>query len=164
MTLVRTSIKLHEVTWQMLPDTGVVHLRLASFDAGVTKDLRRALLEIQRHRVAGIVLDLRNNPGGLLSEAIGVASQFLAGGNVLVARDAQGATDPVPVEKGGLATNVPMAVLINSGSASAAEIRGSRESAQSDANVRLCRPSSRAACWRFQRRCSSSMAWASTRT
>jgi len=122
VTLVRASIKLHEVTWQQLPGTDVVHLRLGSFDSGVTKDLRKALLQIQQHPVGGLILDLRNNPGGLLTEAISVASQFLAKGNVLIAKDAQGQTDPVSVEKGGLATNGPMAVLINSGTASAAEI------------------------------------------
>jgi carboxyl-terminal processing protease len=122
VTLVRTSIKLHEVTWRVLPGTSIAHLRLASFDSGVTRDLRKALVEIRGQHVNGIILDLRNNPGGLLSEAIGVASQFLPEGNVLVARDSVGATDPVPVEKGGLATNVPVAVLINAGSASAAEI------------------------------------------
>ena len=122
VSLVRASIKLHEVTWRQLPGTRVIHLRLASFDSGVTKDLRKALLEIKREPVGGIILDLRNNPGGLLNEAVSVASQFLGDGNVLIAKDGQDQTEPVPVEKGGVATNIPMAVLINQGSASAAEI------------------------------------------
>ncbi len=122
LTLTRASIKLHEVTWCRIPGTSIAHLRLASFDAGVTRDLKRALLDIRAGGMNGIILDLRNNPGGLLDEAVSVASQFLAGGDVLVAKDAKGQTSPVPVEKGGLATNVPLVVLVNEGSASAAEI------------------------------------------
>src|ERR1041384_283070 len=122
VTIMRTSIKLHEVTWQRLPEPGITHVRLASFDAGVTRDLRKALQEIQREPSGGIILDLRNNPGGLLDEAVGVASQFLKEGAVLVAKDAKGELDPVPVLKDGLATEVPLVVLVNEGSASAAEI------------------------------------------
>ncbi len=122
LTLVRAALKLHEVTWQRLPGTSITHLRLASFDAGVTRDLKKALPEILSNGAQAIILDLRNNPGGLLSEAISVASQFLSEGNVLLARDSKGKTEAVPVEKGGLATEVPLLVLVNEGSASAAEI------------------------------------------
>lgn len=124
VTLVRAEIKVHDVTWQRLPGSDVAHLRLAAFDNGVTRDLKQALLEIQKQKLQGIILDLRNNPGGILDEAIGVASQFLAGGNVLIAKDAKGNTAPLKVEKGGVATNMPLAVLVNIGSASAAEIVG----------------------------------------
>ena len=122
VAVVRASVKMHEVTWERIPGTSIAHLRLASFDNGVTKDLRGTLQEIQKANLNGIVLDLRNNPGGLLDEAIGVASQFLADGVVLQAKDAKGNISPVPVEKGGVATNLPVVVLINEGSASAAEI------------------------------------------
>ena len=122
VTLVRASIKLHDVSWHRLPGTATAHLRVASFDAGVTPDLKKALVEIQRDKLTGLILDLRNNPGGLLDEAVSVASQFLSGGNVLLAKDAKGVVDAVPVEKGGLATNLPVVVLVNEGSASAAEI------------------------------------------
>lgn len=122
VTLVRASVKLHDVTWQKLPGTSVAHLRIASFDSGVTKDLRLSLEEIRRDGLNGVILDLRNNPGGLLDEAVGVASQFLNGGDVLQAKDANGKLSPVHVDKGGLCTNMPLAVLVNEGSASAAEI------------------------------------------
>ena len=72
--------------------------------------------------MTGIILDLRNNPGGLLDEAVRSASQFLPGGNVLLVKDAQGHVKPVPVEQGGVATNTPMVALINGGTASGAEI------------------------------------------
>lgn len=122
VTLKRASIKLHEVTWCRLPGTEVAHLRVASFDAGVTKDLRKSLEELQREGVKGIVLDLRNDPGGLLDEAIGVSSQFLTNGNVVLTKDAKGKVVPEPVDRGGLAGSMPLVVLVNQGSASAAEI------------------------------------------
>lgn len=122
VTLVRASIHLHDVTWEQLPATKIAHLRISTFDSGVSKDLRQALARIDQAGMRGIILDLRNNPGGLLDEAIGVASQFLDHGNVLLAKDAKGHVAPMPVEKGALATRLPMVVLVNQGSASAAEI------------------------------------------
>jgi carboxyl-terminal processing protease len=120
--LVRADIKIHDVTWQQLPGTQIADVRIAGFDDDMSEELRTDLREIQRLRLQGLVLDLRDNPGGVLDEAISVASQFLAGGNVLLIKDASGQTKPVPVIPGGLATNLPMAILINEGSASAAEI------------------------------------------
>ena len=122
LAVARASVKMHEVTWQRVPGTSIAHVRVASFDNGVTKDLRSTLEEVQNANLNGVILDLRNNPGGLLDEAVGVASQFLADGVVLQAKDAKGKISPVPVEKGGLGTNLPVVVIINEGSASAAEI------------------------------------------
>lgn len=118
----RASIKLHSVTWRLLPGSPLAHLRIATFEEGTAKDLRKALMEIEHDKLAGIILDLRNNPGGILDEAVASASQFLGSGRVLLVKDSQGHVKPVAVEKGGLATNIPMVVLINGGSASGAEI------------------------------------------
>jgi carboxyl-terminal processing protease len=122
VTVTRASIKLREVTWQRLPGSCAVHVRLSSFDRGATRELRKVLEQIHQGDSCGIVLDLRNNPGGLLGEAIGVASQFLRNGTVLIVKNAQGETGRIPVEDGGLAPETPLVVLINEGSASAAEI------------------------------------------
>jgi carboxyl-terminal processing protease len=122
VTLQRAQINLQNVTWHMLPGTTIAHLRLASFSQGVTQDLKQALQEIQAQGGTGLILDLRNDPGGLLSEAIGVASQFLTSGNVLLERNVKGEVKPIPVEFGGVAPTIPMVVLINGGTASAAEI------------------------------------------
>jgi len=122
VTIIRAEIKIHDVTWAPLPGTDIADVRLAGFNEGVSKELRAALMQVQEQHMRGLILDLRNNPGGVLDEATAVASQFLSGGNVLLVKDAQGQITPVPVEPGGLATNIPMAVLINGGSASAAEI------------------------------------------
>lgn len=122
VTIVRAEIKLHDVAWLQLPGTDLAYVRLAGFDEGVGKDLRAALRQIQNKHLKGLILDMRDNPGGVLDEAVIVASQFLSDGNVLLVKGANGEIKPEPVQPGGLATNIPMAVLINNGSASAAEI------------------------------------------
>jgi carboxyl-terminal processing protease len=122
VTLTRAQITLHNVTWHVLPGTRLAHLRIASFSEGVSEDLRKVLQEVQKEKINGLVFDLRNDPGGLLDEAIDVASEFLTGGNVLLERNAQGKTTPVPVRPGGVAPQLPMVTLINQGTASAAEI------------------------------------------
>jgi carboxyl-terminal processing protease len=122
VTIVRERITLHSVDWLRLPDTSVAHVRIAAFNRGVTKDLRRTLLAIQEEGIIGLILDLRNNPGGLYEEAISTGSQFLSRGNVLLEKDASGKITPVPARPGGGALTVPMAVLINGGTSSGAEI------------------------------------------
>jgi carboxyl-terminal processing protease len=122
LTITRARIQIHSVSWMMLPGTTIAHLKIASFSKGTTNDLQKALVEIQTQKATGIVLDLRDNPGGLLNEAVGVASQFLKDGNVLQEKDAQGNVVAVAVVPGGLATDIPVVVLINQGTASAAEI------------------------------------------
>jgi len=122
VTIVRAAIKISDVTWARLPGTEVADVRIAGFEDHMSDDLRAALQEIGREHQKGIILDLRGNPGGALDEAIQVTSQFLAGGNVLLVKNARGKITPIPVKPGGLATNIPMAVLIDGGTASAAEI------------------------------------------
>jgi carboxyl-terminal processing protease len=122
VTLVRAKITINNVSWQQLPGTTIAHVRIIGFSQGVTDDLKTALTDIQSQGLTGIILDLRNNPGGLLSEAVSTASQFLTSGNVLLEKNAQGQTTPAPVESGGLAPTIPMEVLVNEGTASASEI------------------------------------------
>ena len=123
VSIVRADIKISDVSWLRLPGTDVANLRIAAFDDHMSDDLRAALRQIQQDKkIKGLILDLRNNPGGVLDQAVEVASQFLPNGNVLLVRNAQGKITPMPVQPGGLATKIPMAVLINHGSASAAEI------------------------------------------
>jgi carboxyl-terminal processing protease len=122
ITLQRAHITVQNVTWHVVPGTTIAHLRLASFSQGVSADLQKALTAIKQQGVTGIILDMRNNPGGLLDEAVGTASQFLSSGNVLLQRNAQGEITPVPVKKGYKAPDLPMIVLVNQGTASAAEI------------------------------------------
>ncbi len=122
ITVVRAQITVPSVTWAQLPGTAVGHVLISQFGLGCTQDLIKALQDAQSKGIKGIVLDLRNDPGGYRDEAIGVASQFLTSGNVLLEQNAQGKRTPYPVKPGGIAPNLPMAVLINEGTASSAEI------------------------------------------
>jgi len=120
--LTRAAFQLHLVTWRALPGTKIVQLRVAAFDKGAAADLRKTLIEIKKEPVTGLVLDLRNNPGGLLNEAVASASEFLQGGNILLVKNVRGMEKPVPAKAGGEATEIPLAVLVNGGTASGAEI------------------------------------------
>ena len=120
--LIRARITIKSVTWHHLPGTEVIHLRIATFSQGASKYLKKTLMAIKKDGAKGVILDLRNNPGGLFDEAVDVASQFLASGNVVLEKNAMGEITAIPVESGGLALTLPMVVLINGGAASAAEI------------------------------------------
>jgi carboxyl-terminal processing protease len=122
VTLTRAEVAVENVTWIRLPGSNIDHLRIAAFSETVTKSLINALKAIESEASQGIVLDLRNNPGGVLENAVSTASQFLQSGNVLLEKDAQGQITEVPVEKGGVAVHIPVVCLVNSGTASAAEI------------------------------------------
>ncbi len=122
VTITRAKITVQNVTWIILPGTTIADVRIAAFSQGVTSNLRTALQQIQEEGATSIILDLRNDPGGLLDEAIGVTSQFLGTGNVVLVKDVQGQEQAVPVRTGGLATKIPLVVLINQGTASASEI------------------------------------------
>ena len=123
VTVTRAKIELENVTWQQLPDTQIAHIRMSAFSEGVSQDLQKALTDVQAAGVQGVILDLRNNPGGLLSEAIDTASQFLPEGTaVLLREDAQGNRQTETAVSGGTGLDIPLIVLINQGSASASEI------------------------------------------
>ena len=122
VTLLRASVTVHNVTWQGLPGTRIALIRIAAFSKAITNDLRNILEDVLRAGFHGVVIDLRNNPGGLLDEAVGTASQFLKKGNVLLVKDAQQRVLPIKVKSGGVMPDLPAVVLINAGSASGAEI------------------------------------------
>jgi carboxyl-terminal processing protease len=122
VTITRARIDLKNVTSNILPGTTIGHLRIAAFSQNVTDEVKNAIQDLQQQGATGLVLDLRSNPGGLLDEGVGVASQFLKSGNVLLEKDSNGNVTPVPVKDGSTATDLPMVVLIDQGTASASEI------------------------------------------
>jgi carboxyl-terminal processing protease len=122
ITITRGEIVVPAATWTMIPGTQVALIRLSQFSANATRELKASLEEAKAAGAESLILDLRNNPGGLLDQAIQVSSQFLKDGNVLQQEDAQGQREAFPVKRGGVATEIPMVVLINQGSASSAEI------------------------------------------
>ena len=105
-----------------MPGTTLAYVRISAFSDSATADLKDSLNELQKEGITGLVLDLRDNPGGLLDEAVGVASQFVESGDVLLRRDAEGDTNGEPVSRRVEAVDLPMVVLVNRGTASAAEI------------------------------------------
>lgn len=122
ISIVRDKITVQNVRWERLGGSKTAHLRIAGFSQKVAEDVRRALSEIKNQGLTGIVLDLRDNTGGVLDEAVGTASQFLSSGNVVLQKNSSGDVTPMAVRPGGLATRIPMVVLINGGTASGSEI------------------------------------------
>jgi len=122
LTIVRATINVPAVSWSLVPGTKIADIRIEEFSKGVTDDLKGALLEAGKAGATGVVLDLRDDPGGYVDEAIGVASVFLQSGVVYQERDATGKTTPISVRAGERATDLPLALLVNLGSASASEI------------------------------------------
>jgi len=122
LTLERARIELENVTWTMLPGTTIAQVRIAGFSERVADDLAEAIAAAEAQGATGLILDLRNNPGGLLSEAVSVAGRFLPDDSVVVLR--QDADGDVTEERtnNDQPTQLPLVVLINQGSASASEI------------------------------------------
>jgi carboxyl-terminal processing protease len=122
-TITRARIDLENVTWAMMPDSSIALIRIAGFSQGVGQDLEDAIDGAESEGATGIILDLRNNPGGLLNEAVQVVGQFLPERSVVVLRqDSEGNVREEKVRAGNDPTDLPVVVLINQGSASASEI------------------------------------------
>jgi carboxyl-terminal processing protease len=122
VTITRGEIKVPAASWTMIPGTTVALIRLSQFTANAETDIVTALEESAAQGATAMVLDVRNNPGGLLEQAINVTSQFLEDGNVLLEEDANGNRKPYAVKAGGIGAELPLVVLINGGSASSSEI------------------------------------------
>jgi carboxyl-terminal processing protease len=122
IAIVRAAVEVPVVESAMVgPETG--YLRLNVFTENAGPQVRAALSELIGAGATTLVLDLRDNPGGALTAAIDVASQFLDEGLVLMTEGPEGER-PYPVEQGGLATDsaLKVVVVVNRGSASAAEV------------------------------------------
>ncbi len=123
VTLTREIIKVRSVKTRMEGNFG--YLRIASFSETTANDTRDALAKLmaENKNMKGLILDLRNNPGGLLDQSVGVADLFIDGGEIV----SQRGRDPKDIiryqaKKGDMLKGMPMVVLTNPGSASAAEI------------------------------------------
>jgi carboxyl-terminal processing protease len=122
IAITRGEITVPAATWAMVPGTEVAMLRLSQFNANAFEQLVAAFREAKAAGATQLIVDVRNNPGGLLEQAIKVTSQFLKEGNVLQEEDAHGHRKAYPVRPGGQIRDIPLVVLINEGSASSAEI------------------------------------------
>ena len=121
LTIIRGVIPLESV--RLLMQVGRIgHLRVFSFTGTTNKELEQAFERFERSKGVGLVVDLRNNPGGLLTTVVDVTSQFISDGLVLYQIDAQGNRTDWKVKQGGKAKTIPMVVLVNEFSASASEV------------------------------------------
>lgn len=123
VTITRAKITIEPVSWAMLPDD-VAWISLSEFSSGATEKLQAALREAKDAGAKGVILDLRNNPGGLVFEAIGVASQFLPGNTPLFQQTDRDGKKKITKSVGsnGEWQDGPLVVLINEGSASSSEL------------------------------------------
>ena len=132
MTLKRAIIKVKSVKFSEKKDAAATdddklpkigYLRISDFGATTSKELKDAIKDLEKKKVAGYVLDLRNNPGGYLNAAVDVSDAFLDGGEIVSTRGRDKADiERMFAKSGDLVNGKPVVVLINHGSASASEI------------------------------------------
>ena len=121
--LERAEIETPVASWVLIPGSDVAHVHLTSFTNDSAEKLWRALEEARTAGARRLILDLRDNPGGDLDQAEKMAGYFLEPGSVIyIRRDASGEREEIKVEGGEDGTGVPVAVLVNEGSASSSEI------------------------------------------
>lgn len=122
--LTRAVIKVQTVKGQAIGDAG--YIRISQFSATTETDLRRVMGQVRKElgkNPAGYVIDLRNNPGGLLDQAVAVADDFLEKGEIVSTRSRRPEdTQRYNARSGDISDRLPLVVLINDGSASASEI------------------------------------------
>ena len=119
--ITREEIDIETVLPKIL-DGNIAHIEINHFSSRTKSEIVSTLEDIAVDELSGIILDLRDNPGGVLKAAVSVASQFLDQGVVTFVVDGEGNEDPWEVEEGGLAIDVPVVVLVNGNSASASEV------------------------------------------
>ena len=119
--VVRDAIVVPSVAGEMLEDE-IAYVQLFTFGDSTTDDLRTTLNELLDQDPMGLILDLRGNGGGYLNTAIEVVSQFIPKGIVMYEEYGDGRLEEFKAKSGGVATEIPMVVLLDQGSASASEI------------------------------------------
>jgi carboxyl-terminal processing protease len=121
--LIRQKIELNPVTAELHTENGrkIGYLRLSQFSAKAAKELGENITKFKQQGAIGYVLDLRNNPGGLVQAGVEIARQWLNEGTIVYTVDRRGAIDSIDAT-GTALTDAPLAILVNEGSASASEI------------------------------------------
>jgi len=120
-SLTRASISAHNVEWKMRDD-GIGYLQLRAFDEDCAAGVKDALGQMQGGGLKGIILDLRDNPGGLMDQALEAADLFLDKGLIVTVKSRVGAEVHSAGPEVAIPVDVPVVVLVNARSASAAEI------------------------------------------
>ncbi|MDH5720615.1 MAG: S41 family peptidase [Spirochaetia bacterium] len=122
--IVREIIKIKIVESAIVPSSNVGYIKLKQFSKTSTEEIREAITEFKQKNIKGIVLDLRWNPGGLLSAANEVANLFIKEGVIVSTRGRRKGQDKIftAIESNAIAGDLPLVILVNHGSASASEI------------------------------------------
>ena len=121
VTITRQNIIVPTVDYEILEED-IAYIALSTYGDNTTEQLREALQEVLDQDPAGLIFDLRNNGGGYLKTAIQVVSEFIGEGVVMYEEYGDGQTYTYEAIPGGLATEIPLVVLVNGGTASASEI------------------------------------------
>jgi len=119
--ITRARIVIHSAEGKMLED-GIAYVDINTFGDKTTQELRAALQTLMKQNPKGMIIDLRNNPGGYLNTSIEVSSEFIEEGIIMYEQYGDGRRDQYEALGNGQATDIPIVVLINEGSASASEI------------------------------------------
>jgi carboxyl-terminal processing protease len=119
--ITRATITIDAVSGKML-DNNIAYILLPTFGENTADQLKATLTTLMAQNPKGIILDLRDNGGGYLNTAIEVVSQFIDSGVVMYEQEGDGTTNTYNATPGGLATKIPLVVLVNGGTASASEI------------------------------------------
>ncbi|MBI3888129.1 S41 family peptidase [Candidatus Microgenomates bacterium] len=126
VSIIRDKIVLKSVSWKLVD--GAAHIQLSRFGDQTNQQWDKAVNEINSYAATnsgtfkGVVLDLRNNPGGLLVSAVYVASEFLESGVVVKQEGYNGSAQTYSVDRTGKMLSVPLVAIVNQGTASASEI------------------------------------------
>ncbi len=121
-SIVCEELRFPAASWAMVPGTDIAHLRLIQFSSGAAAELRAARDAAVAAGATSFILDLRSNPGGFVSEAVDTASLFLSEKVVYIRELADDQRIPVPANNAIPATDAPLVVLIDEGTASSSEI------------------------------------------
>ena len=124
VTITRAIIKIKSVKLKYIKGyPNMAYIRISSFDKNVVPSLKKILPKLKKEGIKGIIIDLRNNPGGLLSQAVGTLDLFIDKGILVSQKGRIKSEDEVYyAHKKGTYKNIPIVVLVNGGSASASEI------------------------------------------
>jgi len=124
VTITRSIIKIKSVKLKYVKGyPNIAYIRISSFDKNVVPSLKKILPKLKKEGIKGIIIDLRNNPGGLLSQAVGTLDLFISKGILVSQKGRLKSEDKVYYAHSyGTYKNIPIVVLVNGGSASASEI------------------------------------------